>query len=82
MKSKKGREHGRDPRVWALVVFAVGLVLYLIIVATLLQPQPLGSDYAGMGFVIFQIFHECQNSISGTLDAIWLGWVSSKILFP
>ena len=82
MKSKKGREHGRDPRVWALVVFVVGLVLYLIIVATLLQPQPLGSDYAGMGFVIFQIFHECQNSISGTLDAIWLGWVSSKILFP
>eukprot|EP00942_MAST-04A_sp_MAST-4A-sp1_P012723 g12723.t1 len=25
MKSKNGREHGRDPRVWTLVVFAVGL---------------------------------------------------------
>ena len=75
MKASKGREHGRDPKIWTLVVYVGGIIGWLLITALMLQPIKPGTAIGtGFGIVIMAIYHEIQNSITGALDASWLGW--------
>ena len=74
-KSSKGREHGRDPRMWAFTIYVVGLIGWLLIVIGLMQPVKPGTSIGtGLGMFILMVYHEIQNSITSALNASWLGW--------